>query len=87
MTTTVPINRDGASLPKRSASLVGESADAPPLVEVRNISKRFGALQALSDVSLKLCPLEFAHFWAKTARAKALSSNASWARTGPTAAR
>jgi ABC-type uncharacterized transport system ATPase subunit len=56
MTTTVPINRDGASLPNRSSASMGEFDEAPPLVEVRNISKRFGALQALSDVSLKLAP-------------------------------
>jgi general nucleoside transport system ATP-binding protein len=53
VTTTVPINRDEASLPERSVKHV---VDAPPIVEVRNISKRFGALQALSDVSLKLVP-------------------------------
>jgi len=33
--------------------------DAPPQVEVFNISKRFGPLQALSDVSLKLPPGQF----------------------------
>ena len=31
----------------------------PPLIEVRNISKRFGSLQALSDVSLTLRPGTF----------------------------
>ncbi len=58
----------------RAADLTGVQSDAPtavvgmtikvdtappPLIEVRNISKRFGSLQALSDVSLTLRPGTF----------------------------
>lgn len=55
MTAAVPANRDETAPPQRraSAAAVGE---APPAIEVRNISKRFGALHALTDVSLKLAP-------------------------------
>lgn len=35
------------------------SREAPPFLEARNISKRFGSLQALQDVSMKLPPGSF----------------------------
>ena len=56
MTTTVPVNRDETSPVERSTSPPSELPEAPPSIEVRNISKRFGALKALTDVSLKLAP-------------------------------
>ena len=59
----------------------------PPLIEVSKISKRFGSLQALSDVSLTLRPGPSGRCWARTAPAKAPSSNASWAPTAPIPAR
>jgi simple sugar transport system ATP-binding protein len=56
MTTTVPVNRDEMPSPKRPASAAPPAHEAPPSIEVRNISKRFGALRALTDVSMKLAP-------------------------------
>jgi ABC-type uncharacterized transport system ATPase subunit len=57
MTTTLPVPQNetldgpGLSMPIPS--------DAPPRIEARNISKRFGALKALSDVSMTLAPGSF----------------------------
>jgi len=56
MTTAIPVNRDELSSPERPATSAAELQGAPPSIEVRNISKRFGALRALTDVSLKLAP-------------------------------
>ena len=51
--TTLVSAPSNETLPERHA---GES---PPPIEVRNISKRFGSLQALLDVSMKLAPGSF----------------------------
>ena len=59
MTTTVPVIRDEASPPQQPATSASDRPDAPPNIEVRNISKRFGALKALTDVSLTLAPGRF----------------------------
>jgi general nucleoside transport system ATP-binding protein len=50
-----------SSAPVVSASVEGndDKLKGPPPVEARNISKRFGALQALQDVSLSLPPGTF----------------------------
>ena len=58
MTATVPLNRDETSpLGSRRKLRSTRLADAPPQIEeVRNISKRFGAVKALTDVSLSLAP-------------------------------
>jgi simple sugar transport system ATP-binding protein len=37
----------------------GPTPEAPPIIEVHNISKRFGSLQALADVSMTLRPGSF----------------------------
>ena len=71
MTTTVPVNRDERTPSERLASQAVPLADWPPSIEVRNISKRFRAMKALTDVSLKLRPALSAPCWAKTGPARA----------------
>ena len=44
--------------PARSAPRVSAEAAAPPLLRLSGMGKRFGALQALADVSLELAPGE-----------------------------
>jgi ABC-type uncharacterized transport system ATPase subunit len=56
MTATVPLNRDQASPSPTPKTPATGNPDAPPHIEVRNISKRFGAVKALTDVSLSLAP-------------------------------
>src|SRR5262249_3316845 len=48
-----------ASLDSIAGSPADATASAPPMIEVRQISKRFGPLEVLSDVSLKLPPGSF----------------------------
>ncbi len=45
--------------PASSPAVVGVRIDGPPRLEAVKLSKRFGALQALSDVSLTLPPGQF----------------------------
>src|ERR1700722_19552031 len=56
MTTTVPLNRDQALPSPTPKTPATGNPDGPPHIEVRNISKRFGAVKALTDVSLSLAP-------------------------------
>jgi general nucleoside transport system ATP-binding protein len=56
MTATVPLNRDQTSPSQPAKTPTAGNPDAPPQIEVRNISKRFGAVKALTDVSLTLAP-------------------------------
>ena len=83
---------DSTSLPNRVETApagqrpaTGNARTLPPNIEVRNISQRFGALKALSDVSHDARARgAFAPCWARTAPARARWSSASWAPTGPT---
>jgi general nucleoside transport system ATP-binding protein len=56
MTATAPLNRDQTSPSQHPKDAITGNPDAPPSIEVRNISKRFGAVKALTDVSLTLAP-------------------------------
>jgi hypothetical protein len=84
MTTTLPVPQEEMVYGTGSSPAI--PADAPPRIEARNISKRFGALKALTDVSMTLAPGSF-RAWARTVRARARSSHASWEPTARTAVR
>jgi ABC-type uncharacterized transport system ATPase subunit len=57
MTTTLSVPEDQTT--DGSGSHAAVALEAPPGIEARNISKRFGALKALTDVSMTLAPGSF----------------------------